>query len=163
MARRLPREPNAISDDTTRDACPMNWYDDRADIVDLATRYTWALDTKHVDELDDVFLAESTATLHGVSCWSRDEIKARIGGAILGLDATQHLIGNHQIEVDGDTATHRCQLHGQHVRAGCEGGDTYVIGGFYQDRLVRSPDGWRIEHRLMQQTWASGNPGVVRR
>jgi SnoaL-like domain len=138
-------------------------YQDRADIIDLAVRYTWALDTKHIDGLDDVFLADATATLRGVECRDREEIKARIGGAILRLDRTQHLIGNHQVTVDGDEGTHRCHLHSQHVLEGVDGGDNYIVGGYYEDRVVRRPDGWRIAHRLMQQTWTAGNPRVVER
>jgi len=72
-----------------------DWYRDRADIIDLAVRYTWALDTKHLDGLDEVFAPDATALLHGVECADREAIKARIGGAILRLDHTQHLVGNH--------------------------------------------------------------------
>jgi len=28
---------------------------------------------------------------------------------------------------------------------------------------VRTPDGWRIAHRLMQQTWTEGNPAVTKK
>ena len=87
------------------------------------------LDTKQVDGLRDVFTPEATALLRGVECNGVDEIMARIGGAILRLDATQHLISNHQVAVDGDTATHRCQLHSQHVRAGVVGGTTSSWAG----------------------------------
>lgn len=136
---------------------------DRDQIIDLAIAYTWALDTKSIDDLDRIFTEDATGDLHGRICEGRPAIKDRIAGAILRLDATQHLVGNHQVEVDGDEATHRCQLQGQHVLRGCEGGDNYIVAGFYQDRLVRTPDGWRITHRLMQQTWADGNPAVVGR
>ena len=136
---------------------------DREDIIDLAVRYTWALDTKNVDELRDVFVPDATATLRGVECNGVDEIIARIGGAILRLDRTQHLVGNHQVTVDGDTGTHRCHLQSQHVREGVEGGANFIVGGYYEDRVVRTPDGWRIAHRLMQQTWSEGNPDVTKR
>jgi hypothetical protein len=49
------------------------------------------------------------------------------------------------------------------VLAGTEGGDNYIVGGTYEDRLVRTGAGWRIAHRVMTQTWTEGNPGVVRR
>jgi hypothetical protein len=136
---------------------------DRDDIIDLAIAYTWALDTKNVEGLRQVFLPNATAMLRGVECDGVDAIIARIGGAILRLDHTQHFVGNHQVEVKGDVATHRCQLQSQHVTAGTEGGDNYIVGGYYEDRLERTPDGWRIAHRLMQQTWTEGNPSVVRR
>jgi hypothetical protein len=136
---------------------------DRSDIIDLAVRYTWALDTKAVEELRDVFTADATATLRGVECVGVDEIIARIGGAILRLDRTQHLVGNHLVTVDGDTGTHRCHLQGQHVLNGCDGGDNFLVGGYYDDRVVRTADGWRIAHRTMQQTWTDGNPDVIKR
>jgi hypothetical protein len=136
---------------------------DREDIIDLAVRYAWALDTKQVDGLRDVFTPDATAMLRGVGCNGVDEIIARIGGSILRLDCTQHFISNHQVVVDGDTATHRCQLQSQHVRAGVVGGDNFIVGGYYEDRLVRTGEGWRIAHRLMQQTWTEGNPAVTKR
>lgn len=140
-----------------------DWYQDRADIIDLAVRYTWALDTKHIDGLDDVFTPDATAMLRGVGCDGRDQIKARIGGAILRLDRTQHLVGNHEVTIDGDMATHRCHLQSQHVRSGTDGGDNHIVGGYYEDRIVRTPAGWRIAHRLMQETWTDGNPAVTQR
>lgn len=136
---------------------------DRDDIIDVAIRYTWALDSKNIDDLRNVFLPDATAMLRGVECAGADAIIARIGGAVLRLDATQHLVSNHQVHVEGDTATHRCQLQSQHVMRGTEGGENYIVGGYYEDRLVRTPDGWRIAHRLMQQTWTEGNPNVTKR
>ena len=136
---------------------------DRDDIIDLTIAYTWALDTRQVDELRDIFLPDATAMLRGRQCDGVDAIIDRIGGAVLPLDRTQHLVGNHQVRVDGDEATCRCQLHSQHVREGTDGGDNFVVGGYYEDQLVRTPSGWRIKHRLMQQTWSAGNPAVVAR
>jgi 3-phenylpropionate/cinnamic acid dioxygenase small subunit len=138
-------------------------HSDRSDIIDLAVRYAWALDTKDLDDLRNVFTSDATAVLRGVRCDGVDEIIARVGGAVLRLDHTQHLVGNHQVTVAGDTGTHRCQLQGQHVLEGCAGGDTFIVGGYYEDQVVRTADGWRIAHRLMQQTWTAGNPGVTKR
>lgn len=136
---------------------------DRDDIIDIAVDYTWALDTKQLDLLRDVFLPDATAMLRGVECNGIDAIIERIGGAILRLDATQHLVGNHRVRVDGDAATHRCHLQSQHVKHGTEGGDNFIVGGYYDDRFVRTPDGWRIAHRTMQQLWVEGNVAVVKR
>ena len=136
---------------------------DRQAIVELAVAYTWALDSKRFDELRSVFAADATADLHGVHCDGVEAIVARIERPLSRLDATQHLVGNHQVVVDGDTATHRCHLQSQHVKRGTEGGDNFVIGGTYEDRLMRTTDGWRITHRTMTATWTDGNPAVVGR
>ena len=45
---------------------------------------------------------------------------------------------------------------------GTEGGDNYIIAGRYDDRVVRTPDGWRIAHRVLTVDWTEGNPAVVR-
>ena len=137
--------------------------DDRQQIIDLTIAYAWALDTKQVEQLRDVFVSDATALLRGIECRGVEAIIDRIGGAVARFDVTQHFLGNHQVVVTGDTATCRCQLQSQHVRAGVDGGDSYLIGGYYDDRLVRTSDGWRIAHRVMAQTWATGNPAVVRR
>lgn len=134
---------------------------DRDDIIDLTIAYTWALDTKQFDDLHKVFHPDATADLRGKRCEGADAIVARIGGSVGRFDATQHLIGNHQVTVDGDTATCRCQLQSQHVKYGMRGGECYIVGGMYIDRLVRTPDGWRIIHRTMQQTWCEGNEALL--
>jgi hypothetical protein len=135
---------------------------DEKAIIDLTIAYTWALDTKQFDVLRDVFAADATAMLHGVACDDRDAIISRISGALVRFDVTQHLIGNQQVRIDGDTATCRCQLQSQHVKRGTEGGDNYIVGGFYDDRLARTADGWRIIHRTMEETWNAGNRAVVK-
>jgi hypothetical protein len=108
-----------------------------------------------------VFAVDATATLHHVECNGVEAIIERIAGAITRLDATQHLVGNHQVRVDGDTATCRTQLQSQHVKRGTEGGDNFIIGGFYIDQMRRTAEGWRITHRLMEETWREGNRAVV--
>ena len=132
-------------------------------IVNVAIAYTWALDTKSFDALNDVFAPDATGMLNGVHCDTRDAIIARISGSLLRLDFTQHLVGNHQVVVTGDSATHRCQLHAQHVKTGTEGGDNFIIGGYYDDVFVRTAEGWRIKHRIMQPTWRSDNANVVKK
>ena len=136
---------------------------DEQAIIDVAIAYTWALDTKRLDQLRSVFLPDATADLNDVHCEDIDAIIARIERPLARLDVTQHLVGNHQVRVDGDTATHRCHLQSQHVKRGTEGGDNYLIGGIYEDRLTRTPDGWRIAHRTLTGIWTDGNAAVIGR
>ena len=136
---------------------------DRLEIVDLTHRYCWALDSKTWDLLDDVFLPDATAELRSAPLIGRDAIRDRIRTAIERLDATQHTVSNHLITVDGDRASSRTYLHSQHVRAGAEGGELYVIAGRYEDELVRTPDGWRIAFRRLVTVWSEGNLDVIRK
>lgn len=133
---------------------------DRQAIVDLTIAYTWALDSRRYDDLDAVFLPDATAEL-GRSLTDREAIKARIAEALDPLDASQHLVGNQQVVLDGDRATCRTYLQAQHVKRNTPGGDLYMVAGAYVDRMVRTPDGWRIEHRTLTVLWTDGNAAVL--
>lgn len=135
---------------------------DEAAIVRLTHDYCWALDTNQWDELRSVFTPDCEARLggeqHGV-----DEVIARVSAALGPLDDSQHMVSTHQVRIDGDTATSRCYLHAQHVKHGTDGGDQYVVAGRYEDRCVRTPDGWRIAERALIVMWTAGNREVVTR
>lgn len=142
----------------------MSTYDaasDRLAIVDLTIAYCWTIDTKDFENLRAIFVPDATALL-GDERIGIESIIARISAALGQLDASQHIISNHQISVDGDEATSRCYLHAQHVRRATEGGPHYIVAGRYHDRLVRTPNGWRILRREIAVDWTEGNVRVVR-
>lgn len=135
---------------------------DEQRIVDVAVRYCWALDTRNWAGLDTVFAPDATAKLASRSVLEGlDAIVRRCTAVLSPLDASQHLVSTHQVHLDGDRATHRCNLHAQHVRAAAEGGPNYVVGGRYEDDLVRTAEGWRIRHRRLVVLWTEGNLAVV--
>ena len=72
-----------------------------------------------------------------------------------------HLIGNVQVELDGDEARCRCLFQAQHLRHGAEGGSLYLLGGEYHDALRRTEAGWRIQQREIRVIWQDGNPAVL--
>ena len=133
----------------------------RSQIIDLTHRYTWAIDTRTWSDLDEVFTVDATALLP-TPLESREAIKRRVQRVLDPLDASQHIVTNHQVVVEGERASCRCQLQAQHVRTGPSGPEQYLVGGYYADQLVRTPDGWRIVHRELKITWTDGDPSVVR-
>lgn len=136
---------------------------DERDIVALAARYCRALDTKDWPLLSDVFLPDATAELGSPQLLDGlDAIRERIRIALEFLDDSQHLMGNHEVTIDGDTGTHRCYLQAQHVRNVPDGSPNYTIAGRYEDRVRRTRDGWRIAHRTLTVMWSEGNLSVVR-
>ncbi len=148
---------------TSISSADLNRLIDERNIVALATAYTWALDQRQWDELRDVFASDATATLGSSDLLvGADAIIDRIRAALSPLDDSQHLIGNHDISVDGDRATHRCYLHAQHIRRDASGGPHYIVAGRYEDELARTADGWRITHRNLAVMWEEGNRRVVR-
>lgn len=135
---------------------------DRQAIIDLQVAYCWALDRNEWDELDDVFLVDATAVLGRSTCANREEIKATCSRALTPLDDSQHIVGTHQVTLDGDRAVARCYLHAQHIRADAADGPHWIVAGRYEDQLVRTAEGWRIAHRKLTVMWTEGNLGAVR-
>jgi hypothetical protein len=135
--------------------------EDRLAITDLTIAYCWALDGRRWELLDDVFTADAAAEL-GEAVSGLPAIKARVSSALGMLDDSQHMVTNHQVEVEGDRATCRCYFQAQHVRKAAIGGPNLIIAGRYEDELVRTSAGWRIHHRVLTVMWRDGNLAVVR-
>lgn len=138
---------------------------DRTAIIDLTIAYCWAIDTHDWDALDDVFSDDVTAVLAAPLLTGVDAIKSRIRKALEPLDDSQHMVSNHQVTMaaDGDSATCRCYLQAQHIRNDADGGPNFIIGGRYEDRMVRTADGWRIQFRELVPMWREGNVEVLHR
>lgn len=136
---------------------------DKLEITETLYRYATALDTRDRELLREVFL-EDAVFLIGAGVGRYDGVEA-IGSVVTeflgGLEASQHIITNPVIELDGDTASSRCYLHAQHYMPDQRtGGNTLEIGGTYHDQLVRTADGWRIRQRELEVTWTEGNFGI---
>ena len=137
---------------------------DRIEIGELLALYCTALDERRWELLGEVFLPDAACDYGSLGRPDGvEEITTLIRGTIGDLDATQHLVGNVVVRVDGDDATADSYLISQHIRAGTPGGDHYLLGGRYADRVVRAPAGWRIAHRTLHRMWTTGNRDVVRR
>jgi ketosteroid isomerase-like protein len=135
---------------------------DRIAIQDIQIAYARALDAKAFDRLADVFLPDGVADYEGIGvCNGVDSIKGVCSGALTPLDQSQHLLGNHWAEIDGDAATAGCYFQAQHHVEGADGGPNFIVAGVYTDQLVRTDAGWRIKHRTLTIWWTDGNDGVL--
>lgn len=136
---------------------------DRQAIAELCIRYTFALDAKDWALLASCFGPDPVFVHPGGRLEGFEAILGRTSAALDPLDATQHLLGNIDVAIDGATGRATTYFHAQHVRAGTPGGDLYVIAGRYEDAVVRTDAGWRIRERVQSYLWRSGNRAVVAR
>ena len=146
-------------------ALTLQQINDRIEIDELLARYSRALDYRQFDDLEDVFTADATFDAGGLGCPTGPaNIRAMIEGTIGHLDATQHLVGKSIVEFapDGDSAEVRTYLISQHIR---ESAPTdvkhYFLGGEYYDKVVRTPEGWRIAYRRLDRLWKQGDRRVI--
>ena len=138
--------------------------DERA-IVEVTHRYCAALDGRDWAELARCFTADAVAVFGRVPGQHEGlaAIQRVCRRSLEPLDASQHLVANHLIDISGDVASSRCYVRAQHTRRGLEGGKNFIIAGTYQDQWRRTPEGWRITRRTLVETWSEGNPAVLAR
>lgn len=137
--------------------------DDETEIVNVINRYALAVDTQTWELFDQVFTDDIAADYFGggpswtdLAAFKRDfEMIHAV------FEATQHTTTNHQVVVDGDRATALSYVHGRFIRDMPEGGNMFESNGWYEDLLVRTSAGWRIQNRICRMIWGGGNPQVM--
>ncbi|MBH0778444.1 nuclear transport factor 2 family protein [Nocardia bovistercoris] len=98
------------------------------------------------------------------TCWTAD-VEADYGqiGTFSGVDAltdfmvashdamgpTHHRLSNFVIDVSGDTATARSYVHAILIAVPGDPSSWIDAVGNYEDTLVRTSDGWRIDKRVV--------------
>ena len=137
--------------------------DDYVAIVAVLNRYADVCDTKEFERFVDVFTADATMDystipdVHVGHARSRTTCAATSEGAV----PTQHLLGNYEVDVDGDAARASCKVRAFHLGIGEQEGETFEALATYRDRLVRTPAGWRIAARTMDVAVLLGTFAVL--
>ena len=125
---------------------------DRVEILDLLARYSTVVDGRAWDEMTELFTADAvldfTATggIRG-SVGDHQEFNARV---LPGFASTQHVMGLPTVAVDGDTASSRSICFNPMV---VDEKHVFFVGLWYDDRLVRTADGWRFAARVQQKAF----------
>lgn len=119
---------------------------DVQEIQAVLVRYATGIDRRDWDLFRICFTDDVSADYEGVGTWnSIDEIVAYMTDVHADLGYTLHRLSNMAVTVDGDRATARTYVDAVIMAADGQSGVNPV--GFYDDDLVRTPDGWRISRR----------------
>jgi ketosteroid isomerase-like protein len=92
---------------------------------------------------------------------SPDSIVGRWQSLLEGFDATQHVIHDIRLQVDGDRATATSRFQATHFLQGAAGGDVWTLTGRYEHSLVRTRFGWKVTRMRMIPEASSGNASLV--
>jgi hypothetical protein len=136
--------------------------EDRFAVIETLDRYAVALDARDWPLLDRVFMPDATADYGEYRCASREEICKLVQRMLGGCGPTQHMLGVYRIEISGDEAASTCSIRAHHMGRGAEAQLEYECFGEYRDRLVRTPEGWRICHRAMRVTHETGTRAILK-
>lgn len=130
----------------------------RQEVVDLLTEAAWVFDQKQWDRMAEIFTADAVA--YGQR--GLDAITANTVRYLGGCGPTQHLLGNHRVRVDGDTARASSYVRACHLAAGADPfgraqpHEYWDFLGEYTDELVRTAAGWRISSRQCRPIAGTG-------
>lgn len=137
---------------------------DRADIIDVVTRYATSIDLKRWDDFGDCLADKIEISMPVTDGWvpmTRDDAVALAGRIYAQLEATQHISANHQVSVSGDEATCVATLNATHHLGSDVTDPLQREVGYYEYGLVRS-GGWKIARMHMTITWVEGNTEAFR-
>jgi hypothetical protein len=130
---------------------------DRLAIQDLIARYALVVDGRRYDELDELCTPDAHIdfTAFGGPAGSPAEIKKFLADSLGIFRRTQHLMGLPLIAVDGDRATARTPCTNPMVLDDANGTTkVWLIGLWYDDELVRTPQGWRFASRRQERCYS---------
>lgn len=134
---------------------------DRDAIVETINLYALAVDAQRWALFDRVFTADCDADYGTTARWTdRDRFKCDFGAFHAPFDATQHMMMNHQVRIDGDRARSLTYGSWRLVRRAAEGEPLWDGTGWYDDEWVREAEGWRIARRVCRVIWFTGNDKV---
>ncbi len=141
---------------------------DRLAIMQLLAEYAAGLDARDWTLWRSVFLDE---VVFDLSSWTglaqrkleTDRVVRAQARIFAELAVTQHFMTNHRITIEGDRGRVLAHMRAEHwlEDPGIEGTARYTMFGYYDDRLVRTPAGWKIAEMQLNVTRTEGNRWVM--
>jgi hypothetical protein len=141
---------------------------DESELRDLIHRYAFGLDDRDWRLWRSVFADEVVIDMGDYRpeppprLATADQVvhSAQILFAV--FEATQHFIGTHRFEIDGDEAVITAHMRAEHWLTTGRGGDRYTMYGTYTDDCIRTAGGWKITRVKLRLLREEGNRQVMR-
>ena len=153
---------------------------DRLAIIEVLSNYATGLDARDWQLWRSVFVDE---VVFDLSSWSKqpartlqtDRVVRSQARIFAELVVTQHFITNHRVSIDGDRARCLAHMRAEHwivddqaiVRDPAIACDErtqtsrYTMFGYYDDKLVRTSEGWKIREMQLNVTHTEGPRWVM--
>lgn len=153
--------------DTTLEA-RIQRLEDRNAIIDVVIKYATSIDRADWASYASIFTDPihvdfSEAGLPPAD-FPRDQFISFAAQGLEGWTGRQHISPNHKVVFDDaspDKAVCYSYMYAQHYMEGAPGGDFYLMRGSYDNHMVRTEDGWKIQSLTQHIFWLEGNANAV--
>jgi hypothetical protein len=146
---------------------PTSALVDRAALLELVHRFTWATDHGDWDGLrpvlsDPFHFDSGSATGRAPEAMSPEQFIADLRPRGARFDAAEHLVGNGVVDAlsDGTRAVVRTYVHVTLVRNAVSP-PFWRMGGLYRADAVLRDGRWLMERLVVTKLWEEGNPQVI--
>ncbi|MDX1735566.1 MAG: nuclear transport factor 2 family protein [Halioglobus sp.] len=119
-----------------------------------------AMDQRDWPNLQALLAPDATADFGAGEVAGRVEIVAYIGSFLDNCGATQHLIGNVVVDVDGDRATSLAYVSDMHLGTGAGSELFFTTLGEYRDDWVARDGSWLLQRRVKDNRATLGSMDV---
>ena len=141
-------------------------FADYQEVVRRRYEYALGIDTRDWNLHRSIFTDTITMDFSSYSgnpaaTLSADDWVAGLKPLFTGLDATQHVMTNPLVDIDGDSARLRMYMKAEHFLSNDGGTPDFAIGGYYDDLLERTAQGWRINAVTLTVFWSRGNRHIM--
>jgi 3-phenylpropionate/cinnamic acid dioxygenase small subunit len=127
----------------------MGAREDRTEIEELLVRYATGIDSRDWPLFRSCFTEDLEAdydTLGPIA--GAERITDIMQKAHDPMGPSFHRMSNMVVKIDGDTAAARTYVHAVLLVDPADKDKWVDVVGSYDDKLVRTPDGWRIANRV---------------
>jgi uncharacterized protein (TIGR02246 family) len=134
---------------------------DRIELRALVDCYGFAADSRDRDRFAGVFTPDGVLSVGGMELTGRDVIPSILDYLDAHHPKTMHLMGNHDVSIEGDTATGIVYCRAHHLSVGDDGATNTTMTIRYVDRYARTDGQWLIEHRTINIEWEEEGPAFA--
>ena len=126
---------------------------DRVELRALVDQYAVAADTRDRARFADVFTPDAVLSLGARDLVGHAEIVTPLDYLDAHYGRTMHLVGNHDVTLDGDTAHGLVYCLAHHISGTGDDATDTMMAVRYVDDYVRTGSGWRIARRATHVDW----------
>ena len=131
---------------------------DIAEVKSAMFRYTWSLDMKDWQSLEDCFTPDITFAASDMGWYEgAHNLIEKFQSRTIRVPVRRHSVFNIYVRIDRDTAELTAYILNNRQRPRAVGGEFSMAGGFYRNTFVRAAGGWKMSALRWHGFFAEGN------